>query len=66
MMAIVANILVGIALLATAGVLAAGLVAMGFEGRLHEKYANLLMRWRVGIQCTAIALMAVAAMLLNI
>lgn len=66
MMAIFANILVGIALLATAGVLAAGLVAMGLEGRIDEKYANMLMRWRVGIQATAIALMAVAAVLLNI
>ena len=66
MMAIFANILVGIALLATAGVLAAGLVTMGLEGRVDEKYANMFMRWRVGIQGMAIALMAVAAVLLNI
>lgn len=65
-MAIAANIIIGIALLATAGVLAAGLIAMVFEDSINEKYSNLLMRSRVVAQGVAVALMALAAALLNI
>lgn len=65
-MAIAINIVIGMALLAVAGVLAAGLIAMGFEGSINEKYSNLLMRSRVIAQAAAVALMALAAVLLNI
>ncbi|MFQ5765489.1 MAG: HIG1 domain-containing protein [Rhodospirillales bacterium] len=65
-MAIAANIIIGIALLVTAGVLAAGLISMGFEGSINEKYSNLLMRSRVVAQGAAVALMALAALLLNL
>lgn len=65
-MAIAANIIIGIALLATAGVLAAGLIATVFEESINEKYSNLLMRSRVVAQGVAVALMALAAALLNI
>ena len=66
-MAIIANIIIGIALVATALVLVAGLVSMGFENKFfNEKLSNRLMRWRVGIQGTAVALMGLAAILLNI
>ncbi len=65
-MAIVVNIIVGIALLATALILVGGLVSMGFENAFNEKFSNLLMRYRVIAQGAAVALMAVAAILLNI
>lgn len=65
-MAIAINIVVSLALLAVAGVLAAGLIAMGFEGSINEKYSNLLMRSRVIAQAAAVALMALAAVLLNL
>jgi biopolymer transport protein ExbB/TolQ len=65
-MAIVINIIVGIALLATALILIAGLVSMGFKDVFSEKFSNLLMRYRVIAQGIAVALMAVAAILLNI
>ena len=65
-MAIVVNIIVGIALLATALILVAGLVSMGFENAFNEKFSNLLMRYRVIAQGIAVGLMAVAAILLNI
>ena len=66
-MAIVANIIIGIALVATALILVAGLVSMGFENKFfNEEVSNRLMRWRVGIQGTAVLLMGLAAILLNI
>ena len=65
-MAIVVNIIVGVALLATALILVAGIVSMGFENAFSEKFSNLLMRYRVISQGIAVGLMAVAAILLNI
>ena len=65
-MVIAINIVIGLALLTVAGVLAAGLIAMGFEGSINEKYSNLLMRSRVIAQGAAVALMALAAVLLNL
>ncbi len=66
-MAIFVNIIIGIALVAVALVLVAGLVSMGFENKFfNEEVSNRLMRWRVGIQGTAVVLMGLAAILLNI
>ncbi|MAF95999.1 MAG: hypothetical protein CMM60_09640 [Rhodospirillaceae bacterium] len=66
-MAIFVNIIVGIALVATALILVAGLVSMGFENKFfNEKVSNQLMRWRVAVQGTAVVLMGLAAILLNI
>ncbi len=65
-MAIVINIIVGIALLATALILVAGIISMGFKGVFSEKFSNLLMRYRVISQGIAVALMGLAAILLNI
>ena len=65
-MAIVVNIIVGVALLVTALILVAGLVSMGFENTFNEKFSNLLMRYRVIAQGSAVALMGLAAILLNI
>ena len=66
-MATIANIIIGIALVATALILVAGLVSMGFENKFfNEEVSNRLMRWRVVVQGTAVALMGLAAILLNI
>ena len=66
-MVTIANIIIGIALVATALILVAGLVSMGFENKLfNEEISNRLMRWRVGVQGAAVALMGLAAILLNI
>ncbi len=66
-MAIFVNIIIGIALVAVALVLVAGLVSMGFENKFfNAEVSNRLMRWRVGIQGTAVVLMGLATILLNI
>ena len=63
----IANIIIGIALVATALILVAGLVSMGFENKFfNEEVSNRLMRWRGGVQGVAVALMGLAAILLNI
>ena len=65
-MATVANIIIGFALLVTALILGAGLVSMGFQNAFNEKFSNQLMRYRVIAQGAAVALMGLAAILLNI
>ncbi len=66
-MAIFVNIIIGIAMVAVALVLVAGLRSMGFENKFfNEEVSNRLMRWRVGIQGAAVVLMGLAAILLNI
>ena len=57
---IIVQLLIGIAMLAVAIVLMAGLVSMGFDNLIGEKYSNLLMRWRVILQGVAVGLMALA------
>ncbi len=57
---IIVQLLIGIAMLAVAIVLMAGLVSMGFDNLIGEKYSNLLMRWRVILQGMAVGLMALA------
>ena len=57
--------LVAIGQLATAVILAAGLVSMGSGGFINEKYSNLLMRWRVAIQGVTIGLAAPAVVFMS-
>lgn len=55
-------ILILIALLATVGVLIAGIVVMARGGEFNAKYSNKLMRARVICQFLAIALIALLAL----
>lgn len=57
---IIVQLLIGMAMLAVAVVLMAGLVSMGFDKLISEKHSNLLMRWRVILQGVAVGLMALA------
>ena len=57
---IIVPLLVGLAMLGVGVVLVAGLVSMGFDNLISEKYSNLLMRWRVILQGVAVGLMALA------
>jgi len=47
-----------LALVATLGVLFAGLVVMARGGEANKKHGNVLMRWRVILQFTALVLLA--------
>ncbi len=48
--------LISLAVLATVGVLVAGIVNM-FRKDQNPRRANVLMRWRVGLQAAAVALL---------
>ncbi len=48
-----------IALVATLGVLFAGLFAMARGGEFNRKHGNRLMRWRVALQGMALLLLAI-------
>ena len=50
-------VLLIVALAATAGVLFAGLFVMARGGPTNKKYGNILMRWRVILQFTALVLL---------
>ncbi len=63
-MTTVLTILVGIAMLATLGVLLAGILGMAGGGD-NSGRAQKLMRWRVGLQFIALALFAVLMLLLK-
>ncbi|MDA0305243.1 MAG: HIG1 domain-containing protein [Proteobacteria bacterium] len=58
--------LVAIALLATALVLAAGLVSMASHTLVNERISNLLMRWRVVVQGVAVGLVALTFVMTGI
>jgi NADH:ubiquinone oxidoreductase subunit 6 (subunit J) len=51
--------LIGLALAGVVGVLFAGLITMAKGGEANRRRSNLLMRWRVGTQATAIILIAI-------
>ncbi len=51
--------LVGIFAGTTALVLFIGLYAMSAGSAFNEKYSNVLMRWRVGLQGVTLALLAI-------
>jgi len=55
----VLNFFLILAMLATLGVLAAGLYGLFRGGSFNEKYGNRLMRARVGFQFLALAIIAV-------
>ncbi|MBV9539214.1 MAG: twin transmembrane helix small protein [Acidisphaera sp.] len=57
-------ILVGIAMLATLGVLFAGMLGLA-RSEANPERSNRLMRWRVILQFTALALFALLLMLLK-
>ena len=46
-----------LALLAVLGVLVAGIVSFALNGAFYQKNSNILMRWRVGLQAAAIAIL---------
>ena len=49
-----------IAMLATAGVLFAGIFGLMRGGEFNRTYSNVLMRWRIGLQAVAVALVMLA------
>ena len=50
--------LIGVFAVGTLAVLVAGLVTMTGGERVHDKYGNVLMRWRVTLQGITLALLA--------
>ncbi|HEX9809766.1 MAG TPA: twin transmembrane helix small protein [Alphaproteobacteria bacterium] len=54
--------LIAAAALATLGMLAAGIVNMSRREQ-HPRRANILMRWRIGLQATAILLLVLLLVL---
>ncbi len=48
--------LIPVAALATAGVLFTGIYGLVRGGEFNARYANVLMRWRIGLQAVAVAL----------
>lgn len=56
-------ILLVVALVATLGVLLAGIVIMGRGGEANRKYGNILMRWRVILQFAALVLLGLIMLL---
>ena len=58
--------LIGVFAVATLLVLVAGLLTMSSRGSAHDKYGNVLMRWRVGLQGMTLALLALHIALISI
>lgn len=56
--------LVVVAMVATLAVLFLGLYSMARGGEFNRKYANVIMRWRVGLQATAILLFLLLVLVL--
>jgi len=50
--------LIGLFAVGTLLALFAGVVTMAGSERAHDKYGNVLMRWRVGLQGVTLALLA--------
>ncbi|MSO92434.1 MAG: twin transmembrane helix small protein [Rhodospirillales bacterium] len=50
-------ILFVVAIIAVLGVLVAGIVSFAVNGEFYQKNSNILMRWRVGLQAAAIAIL---------
>lgn len=59
------TILVGLAMLATLGVLFAGILGMAGGAKDGGRRSNLLMRWRIGLQFLAVALFVILMLLLK-
>ena len=58
------TVLVGLSMLATLGVLLAGVLGMA-GGRGDSRRSNRLMRWRIGLQFLSLALFAVLLLLMK-
>lgn len=56
-------VLLGIAMLATLGVLFAGVISFAFNTKMNAKYSNKLMRARVVLQAVAVVLFAAVVLL---
>lgn len=56
-------VLLVLALVATLGVLVFGIVSFALHGEFYRKNSNLMMRWRVGLQGVAVAVLALIAWL---
>ena len=54
------TLFIPIALLATAGVLFVGIYGLMRGGEFNRKYSNVLMRWRIGLQAVAVAIVMLA------
>ena len=53
------EILLVLLTVATAGVLVVGLVGFFRGGEFNRKYSNILMRWRIGLQFAALAVLGI-------
>ena len=53
------------ACIAVLAVLMLGVGSFAKSGEFHKKYANVIMRWRVGLQFVAVALIVLYAWLRN-
>lgn len=58
-------VLLIVALVATVGALFAGLVVMARGAAANKKYGNVLMRWRVLLQFTALVLLGLIMLVLG-
>lgn len=58
-------ILVILACLAVLAVLLLGVGSFAKSGEFHKKYANIIMRWRVGLQFVAVVLIMLYIWLRN-
>ena len=58
-------VLVGVAMVATLGVLFLGLFSMARAGEFNRKHGNTFMRWRVALQGTAILLFVILVLVLR-
>ena len=58
-------VLLIVAMMATLGVLFAGLFVMARGGEVNKKYGNVLMRWRVGLQGCALLLLVLVMLFAN-
>ena len=61
LLSVLLKVLVGIALVATVVVLFTGVVSMARGGSFNARWGNKLMRLRIIVQGTAVALLAVLA-----
>lgn len=57
------EILLVLLVIATIGVLLVGLISFFKGGEFNAKYSNILMRWRIGLQFGALAILGVLFLL---
>lgn len=64
-MKVVAIILMAVGMLATLGILGAGIIAMMRGGEFNDRWSNRLMRYRIVAQAFALAMFAIGLMMLK-